>query len=1036
MKIQRCVLLLFFVIMVFIVGESVADSPEYVPSQLIVCFNPEFFSNDEELENISSQLHAEYNATVLRDSTELGIPGAQLLQLPDNVSVEEAIDWYTNNQSILFAEPNYILKISPPIPPSEEKIMNVIDDTTQNGEMKFGLEAVYPNDPYYSKQWNLNKIQLPSAWDLTKGSDSVIIAILDTGVDYTHPDFAGNIWTNPLEVPNNRKDDDNNGFIDDVYGWDFVNNDNSPLDDYGHGTKIASIIGSKSNNLKGLSGILWNVKIMPIKTADSEGTWVSDQVEGVKYAKSKGAKIIVCSFGGYQRESLQAAMIDQSPNQLFVCAAGNDARNTDYYPHYPSSFTNSNIISVAATDNSDFLCWFSNYGQNSVDVAAPGAGIYALGLNSQYSNVDGTSYAGPHVAGLAGLILSINPTKSPSEIRQLIVNNVDKVSQLNGKVQSAGRINAYKTLLAVSASPTPTPTPTPSTSSQYEFLKEWGTSGTSQGLFNKPWEPAVHPTKDRVYVTDTWNHRIQVFTKNGAYLTSWGSQGSGNGQFNYPIGVAINEKLGRVYVSEENGNRIQIFTEDGGYISKWGSYGTGQGQFKDMREISIDKATGNVYVADTGNNRIQVFSSDGIFLRQIGSPGNGNGQLSAPFDVFIDQNTRKIYVTDQTNQRVQIFNENGGYSSQFGTSGTGNGQFTGPTGIAVNSTGYSFVVDQGNYRVQVFSPTGSYVTGWGGYGSSPGQFYAPWGIGLDVTNGYVYVGDSHNNRIQVFKPKYSVSPTPTSPTPTPTTITPTPTQTNPTTLTADFTASKTSGAAPLTVRFQDTSQGNPTGWMWDINGDGFRDYSDRSIEHTYTSPGYYSVTFSITRNQELVTITRPNYIHVLGENPTTNTMTLDLQTGWNLISTPKILAEGHRTRSEVFSGINTAGHSTFRYNAQTQSWTQLNSGDKIQPLMGIWIYSATPVQVSLTFSDNPASSTYELSSGWNSIGFSKVDPVSAKDALLPVQNAWAQVLGFNAASQFYETSIINGGSGTHSDSNLVYPGKGYWVYMNSQGTLS
>lgn len=578
-----------------------------------------------------------------------------------------------------------------------------------------------------------------------------------------------------------------------------------------------------------------------------------------------------------------------------------------------------------------------------------------------------------------------------------------------------------------------TSTPSPATS-QYEYVQEWGAPGSGMGQFHNPWGVAVHSTEDKVYVSDATNHRIQVFSKNGVFNSSWGSYGTREVQFHYPYGIALNEKLGRVYISEKNGDRIQILTENGEYFTYWGN----DFWFLNLGEICIDSTTGEVYVADTGHNRIQVFDQDGNFLREWGSLGTGEGQFQSPIDVEFDQNSQKVYVSDQQNHRIQVFNERGWYITQFGTFGSGNGQLNGPTGIALNSSGYLFVVDQGNSRIQVYSPDGKYVTGWGSSGSGDYQFDTPCGIDIDTATDYVYVGDSGNNRVILFKQKNSPSITPTTPTltPTPTTITPTPTQTNPTTLTADFSASQTSGAAPLTVRFQDASQGNPTGWMWDINGDGFRDYSDRSIEHVYTSPGYYSVTFSITRNQELVTITRPNYIHVLGENLTPDTMTLDLQTGWNLLSTPKTLAEGHRTRSEVFSGINTAGHSTFGYNAQTQSWTQLNSNDEIQPVRGIWIYSATPAQVSLTFSDNPISSTNELSPGWNSIGFSKVDPVSAKDALLPVQNAWAQVLGFNAASQFYETSIINGGSGTHSDSNLVYPGKGYWVFMNSQGTLS
>lgn len=197
------------------------------------------------------------------------------------------------------------------------------------------------------------------------------------------------------------------------------------------------------------------------------------------------------------------------------------------------------------------------------------------------------------------------------------------------------------------------------------------------------------------------------------------------------------------------------------------------------------------------------------------------------------------------------------------------------------------------------------------------------------------------------------------------------------------------------------------------------------------------MTLTISRNQEQDTICRPNNIHVLEGTPTSDSMTIDLCPGWNHISTPKPLAEGHRTSSEVFTGVDTSGHSTFRYNAQSQSWIQVTAYDEIQPFQGIWIYSASPAQISLVFKgDQTSSLSTLLSEGWNAIGFSYTDPVYARDALLPVQNAWTQLLGFNAESQLYETSIINGGSGIHSDSNLVHPGKGYWIFMNVGGTLN
>lgn len=655
-------------------------------------------------------------------------------------------------------------------------------------------------------------------------------------------------------------------------------------------------------------------------------------------------------------------------------------------------------------------------------------GVSITGVGGFHSPFNGTSASAPHIAGIAALVWSANPSMTADEVRLALLTTADDRGEPGwDTVFGYGLANATK-MLSLFYSPAP---------AQYEYLHQWGTPGSSEAQFNYPWGIAVHPTLDRVYVPDSGNNRIQVFSKDGSFITSLGEYGDQEMQFNYPNGIALSDHFGRVYVSEKSGNRVQIFSEEGEYISSFGN----DFWFVNMGDIHIESTTGEMFVADTGHHRVEVFDRDGNFIREWGTVGTGEGQFQSPVDVAFDPDTRRVYVSDQDNHRIQVFNELGWYITQFGSYGGANGQFDRPGGIALNASGYLYVVDQGNNRVQVFSPDGGYVTGWGSSGSGISQFDTPHGIDVDPVTGFVYVADSNNNRVQVFKPKYPgvPSPTPTSttspPTPTSTSVTPTPTQPG-STLEADFSASHTSGVAPLTVRFQDTSQGNPTGWIWDVNGDGFQDYSENSCEHTYTAPGYYTVTFSVTRDQELATISRPDYIHVLSGTPAADTMTLDLYSGWNFISTPKALAEGHRTMSELFSGIDTAGHSVFEYNAQTQSWFQLNLDDDIEPLKGIWIYSATPAEVTLVFSDHPVSSNAQLSPGWNSIGFSQADPVPAKDALLPVQQSWSQVIGFNAESQFYETSLINGGSGTHSDTNLVYPGRGYWVFMNDQGTLT
>src|SRR5262249_46664784 len=225
-------------------------------------------------------------------------------------------------------------------------------------------------------------IDAPEAWD-TATSSNAIVAILDTGITWAHPDLSANIWTNPGEIAGNGLDDDGNGFIDDVRGWDFVNNDNDPDDDHGHGSHVAGIIGAVGDNGEGVSGIVWHARLMAVKVIGADGTGrLSDAVAGLEYAVAKGAKVANASWGYYTfpgEEAAHQALHDaiaaaQASNLLFVTAAGNDSLNTDLPGNtfYPAGFNLDNIISVAATDNTDALASFSNYGPTSVDVGAPG----------------------------------------------------------------------------------------------------------------------------------------------------------------------------------------------------------------------------------------------------------------------------------------------------------------------------------------------------------------------------------------------------------------------------------------------------------------------------------------------------------------------------------------------------------------------------------------------------------------------------------------------------------------------------------------
>ena len=238
--------------------------------------------------------------------------------------------------------------------------------------------TVTPNDPGLSTLWAMDKISAPAGWDTATGSKNIIVAVIDSGIDYTHSDLAANMWTNSGEIAGNGIDDDGNGYIDDVYGINTFSGTGDPADNNGHGTHCAGVVGAVGNNGLGIVGVNWNVSLMAGKFLGSDGSGSNaGAIEAIVYAVDHGADVINASWGGedYSAELYDAVIYAKQHGVLFIAAAGNDSNNNDQVSFYPASFTLSNIISVAATDSRDRLALFSNYGAKSVDVGAPGTGM-------------------------------------------------------------------------------------------------------------------------------------------------------------------------------------------------------------------------------------------------------------------------------------------------------------------------------------------------------------------------------------------------------------------------------------------------------------------------------------------------------------------------------------------------------------------------------------------------------------------------------------------------------------------------------------
>lgn len=316
------------------------------------------------------------------------------------------------------------------------------------------------NDPVIKQAWGLKKTDAARAWSVSQGSKDIVVAVIDTGIDIHHEDMIHNLWKNPGEngldsngknKESNGVDDDSNGFVDDVYGWNFVGQNSQLTDNHGHGTHIAGIIGAEAGNGKGISGISPNVSLMILKYFDPKvsGTDnLKNTIAAIKYAVKMGAHIINYSGGGteYSQEEHDAVLEAQKKGILFVAAAGNERSNSDQFHYYPADYHLDNIISVTAIDPSTEVLSSSNYGTETVDIAAPGQNILSCLPGNAYGYMTGTSQATAFVSGAAALVMARKHTYKAPEIKKYILATGDATTSLQAKTRTSRRLNLYKSL--------------------------------------------------------------------------------------------------------------------------------------------------------------------------------------------------------------------------------------------------------------------------------------------------------------------------------------------------------------------------------------------------------------------------------------------------------------------------------------------------------------------------------------------------------------------------------------------------------------
>lgn len=413
---------------------------EFVPNEVLIKFN---MSDGKSQSKALSLIQASVVETISTNAMEAkGIAKGELILVSSKMNTLDAIKAIKDLPEVEYAEPNYIYRHNA-----------TSNDTYYTDGSLWGMygDATSPANQYGS--------QAGEAWAAGKtGSDQVYIGIIDEGYMYNHDDLAANAGVNPGEIANNGVDDDGNGYVDDVYGWDFDGNDNSVFDgvDDDHGTHVAGTIGAAGGNNLGVAGVVWNVKMLGGKFLGRRGGSLANAIKAVDYftdlKQRHGINLVATSNswggGGFSQGLKDAIERANQAGILFIAAAGNSSNDNDASASYPSSYDNSNVIAVASITNTGGLSSFSSYGASSVDIGAPGSAILSCvpvrskgNIVSGYASYSGTSMATPHVSGAAALYASINPGATAVQIKNAILSAAVPTSSLNAKVLTNGRLD-------------------------------------------------------------------------------------------------------------------------------------------------------------------------------------------------------------------------------------------------------------------------------------------------------------------------------------------------------------------------------------------------------------------------------------------------------------------------------------------------------------------------------------------------------------------------------------------------------------------